>query len=423
MANSLKFGNGKWATNTNTVLAYNDENENFKPLPFTFSRASNATVVNQNGLIETVASGEPRIDFQGNTKGALKLEPSRTNLVTYSEDFFTGTWSGTRVSEGSTIVSPDGNNSAHKLVPNTDNNTHYRNFTISSASAGSYSGSAFFKKGEHNVGVVRIDVDTSSNRYAVAINLENGNFISSDSVGTPTGTSYKIEDYGNGWYKLSVSITHTSGNVILNVSVAPSSFSWSSALPLYAGDATSGAYSWGAQLEAGSYATSLINTSGSAVTRVADVCSQTVPDGVIGQIEGTFYTEFSRLGLGSANYALVSVTDGTSNNRLRIISTSAFGLRFIFQLNGNAIQYDIYTTSSFVDSYTQLLKVAVAYKSGDIAVYINGELFNASSNTLTFSASLNTYQLENGSTSNIVRDAKLYNTRLSNAELQALTTI
>ena len=93
MANTLKLGAGKWATGKDTVLSFNDENGNFKPLPFSFSRASSATVVNQSGLIETVGSGEPRIDFLGNTKGALKLEPQRTNYLPYSNKFTS--WSST----------------------------------------------------------------------------------------------------------------------------------------------------------------------------------------------------------------------------------------------------------------------------------------------------------------------------------------
>ena len=72
MANTLKFGNGQWATGNGTALAYNDENANFKPLPFDFTRASSGTVVNQSGLIETVGSGIPRIDFQDNTKGTAR---------------------------------------------------------------------------------------------------------------------------------------------------------------------------------------------------------------------------------------------------------------------------------------------------------------------------------------------------------------
>ena len=54
MAHKLKFGNGKWATKKGSTLAYNDENNNFKPLPFTTTRDSGATRVNKEGLIEVV---------------------------------------------------------------------------------------------------------------------------------------------------------------------------------------------------------------------------------------------------------------------------------------------------------------------------------------------------------------------------------
>ena len=52
MANTIKFGNGQWATKEDSILAYNDENANFKPLPFVTSRASTATTVNKSGLLE-----------------------------------------------------------------------------------------------------------------------------------------------------------------------------------------------------------------------------------------------------------------------------------------------------------------------------------------------------------------------------------
>ena len=87
MANTLKFGNGEWYGKKDTILAYNDETSNYKPLPFNFSRASSATVVNKDGLIETVGSGEPRIDYKDDSKGALLLEPQRTNLITIFRRF------------------------------------------------------------------------------------------------------------------------------------------------------------------------------------------------------------------------------------------------------------------------------------------------------------------------------------------------
>lgn len=84
MSNSLNLGSGNWATKDNSLLGYNSENGNFKPLPFDFSRGSIATVVNKQGLIETVQANNARVDYLDNAKGALLLEPSRTNLVPYS---------------------------------------------------------------------------------------------------------------------------------------------------------------------------------------------------------------------------------------------------------------------------------------------------------------------------------------------------
>ena len=92
MANTLKFGNGEWYGKKDTILAYNDLNSNYKPLPFNFSRASKATVINKDGLIEEVGSGQPRVDYLNNTKGAMLLEPSRTNLITQSEAFTSSYW-------------------------------------------------------------------------------------------------------------------------------------------------------------------------------------------------------------------------------------------------------------------------------------------------------------------------------------------
>ena len=92
MANTIKFGNGQWATKKDSILAFNDENANFKPLPFTATRASTATVVNKAGLLETVGTGIPRVDYLSNTSGAYLLEPSSTNLITQSEAFGNSYW-------------------------------------------------------------------------------------------------------------------------------------------------------------------------------------------------------------------------------------------------------------------------------------------------------------------------------------------
>ena len=124
MANTFKFGNGEWAVGKETALAYNDENSNFKPLSFTFDRGSIGTVVNKQGLIETVGIDEPRIDFLNNTKGHLLLEPSRRNIADYSEDGTEWDTIQTTVSLDSSINKPDGIAGAYKVTDNTTNAQH-----------------------------------------------------------------------------------------------------------------------------------------------------------------------------------------------------------------------------------------------------------------------------------------------------------
>ena len=77
MAQTLKFGNKTWATKVGSTLAYNDENDNYKPLPFAFTRSTSATRVNKQGLIEVVTNDRPRIDYTDTSDGVLRSEERR----------------------------------------------------------------------------------------------------------------------------------------------------------------------------------------------------------------------------------------------------------------------------------------------------------------------------------------------------------
>ena len=408
MANTFKFGNGNWATKEGSALAYNDENNNFKPLPFDFTRASSATRVNKDGLIEFVGSNEPRIDFLNDSKGALLLEPSRTNIVDNSTNFFLNSWSGTRVTQGSKIVSPDGNDEAHKLVATSDNNTHYREYTLSSASAGSYTGSCFFKKGEYNVACIRMSVDTYANRYAIYIDLNDGTFLRDSTVGSPTGTSYKIENYGNGWYRLSVTIIHTSGVIRMSLSNAPSNYTNSSGLPLFLGNNSDGGYSWGAQLEVGSYATSYIPTQGSSVTRVVDSSLQGgfQDKNIFGSTQGTVVLEF-KWDIGGYVFDL----NDNSNVRLRIFdSGSDWKIR-----DFGAARW---VNTGFYKSNNVKTKIAFKWNGTQFTSFQDG-VKSSSTDNFTSSMAINsiTYNKLNN-TSNM----QFYNTALTDAELIKLTS-
>ena len=113
-----------WATKKGSTLAYNSENNNYKPLPFNFERDSIATRVNKEGLIEVVGRDIPRIDYTDSTEGSLLLEPQSTNLLTYSEDFSQSIWvknstgTGTNPTLDFGYTSPDGSLNATKIIFN-----------------------------------------------------------------------------------------------------------------------------------------------------------------------------------------------------------------------------------------------------------------------------------------------------------------
>ena len=412
MSNTLKLGNGKWATGKDTLLSFSDTNNNYKPLPFSFSRASSATVVNKDGLIETVGSGEARIDFKDNTKGALLLEPSRTNIITYSSDFPRTYWTKSGASVVSGFVSPKGDLSAFKLVENSSNSSHSLQSPFVSGASGADTFSIFAKSdGRFNFSIVE-DAYTGIN---VIVNLQDGTI-------TTTGQQANIISLKNGWYRIDVTRADNSNPSRWLISLLDSSNNAS-----YQGDGTSGVYIYGAQLEVGSYATSYIPTSGQAngVTRVADVCNNGGNEQVINSTEGVFYFEGSALADDGTNRFL-SLNDGTTNNYIyfRYVSTSN---QYLFRTQVGGVTVN--TLSGFLSDTTQNHKFAFKFKSGDYAMWVDGvEISIDTSSTIFPSNTLSNLQYsfptdEGGGFQSNTRDLRVYNTALTDAELQALTTI
>ena len=265
-----------------------------------------------------------------------------------------------------------------------------------------------------------MSVDSYANRIGVYINLDNGTHLQTSTVGSPTGTSYKIEDYGSGWYRLSVTITHTSGEVRMSLSNASSDYTNSNGLPVFLGNSSDGGYAWGGQVEQGSYATSYIPSSGGVVTRNQDSCSQTVPSGVIGQTEGTLYAELGNIPTNAIDDVFIELSDGTSNNRILFYSDSDGHIRNQIKANGSISSL----INTNIDASSNM-KIAITYKSNEAKVFINGVQYGGTDTSVVV-PSVSKFNLENytgtRSQSSSLRDVKLYNTALSDAELQALTT-
>jgi len=399
MANTLKFGNGLWATKEGSTLAYNDENDNYKPLPFDFTRASNATVVNKAGLIETVGNGIPRIDFLDSEDGALLLEPQRSNLLPYSEDFSQTDWAKQTSGTASTpiitsnyAISPDGTLNADRVVFNLNGGTTSSDLSQIADSVISSIGDV--------TNSIWIKSNTSSNYDMSFINA----FGSTISIAVTTE-----------WKRFILTSTTIATTAVFKLRLR--------------GNESTSDYAdvsvWGAQLEAGSYATSYIPTSGSAVTRLAETCNNGANEQVINSTEGVLYVEtkgFTDL-LTQSNYIQLSKNgESLATNSLVIQHRNNGYLRIYVNGFDNA---DIHFNVNL--DFTQNHKIAVLYKLNGYKLFIDGvsqSLFGTPTQTVFSGLDNLSFDLRGAQSWNgLIKDVKLYNTALTDEELAELTTI
>ena len=412
MSNTLKFGNGEWYGKEGTILAYNDENNNYKPLLFDFDRASSATRVNKDGLIETVGTDQPRVDYKDDSKGALLLEPSRTNLVTYSEDFSNAYWttlaSGENIVSNS-VISPNGTLNADTLEGDGTSESVYVRNDVTLSTSVDYTFSIFAKKGTNDFLAISAEGYSGATNTLVIFDLNNG---------IVTSGTANIEDYGNGWFRCSYTIS-ISTDGIGRFLIYNSYSDITRAFPTSSYANGQNIYIYGAQLEQGSYATSYIPTQGSVVTRVADVCNQTVPDGVINSSEGVWYYEFSTV---DEILKITSITDGTALNYIILYSLNLGKMRAVVGVGG-VVQFNY----EAIVTTTNTNKFAISWNNGSYSYYVNGvnvhndtgSSFSPNTlNKISFTNEAGIYPFEGN-----VKDVRIYNTALTDQELINLTKI
>jgi len=380
---------------------------------FAVSRNTTATRVNSSGLIESVASGVPRIDWLGQSCPGLLVEASGTNLGVQSEEFDNASWSKTdiTVTTGSTsaFTAPDGTTNAD-LFTSTASAVSFLAQTITIAS-GAATFSVFAKAGNH--GIFRIG-NVSSAARAAWFDLNAGAVI-----GTVNGGTASIQNYGSGWYRCiftASSVVSGGSTFIIAISDAANGTASVSGATMYA---------WGAQLEVGSVATTYIPTTTGSASRNADVISASgaLVSGLIGQTEGTIYAEVDIRNMAKETYTL-EVDDGVNANRIIIRSLTSNQMRGSIVATTSSGTIGI-SSATFTSG---IVKIAFAYKSGDFALSVNGAAALTASGTFTFGASLNRITLGSvgggGSQLNDrIRAAAIYTTRLSNEQLESITRL
>ena len=350
----------------------------------------------------------PRIEYDadGNRLGLL-IEEARTNLFAYSQTFTTG-WSINEVIvQSNSNVSPDGTLTATKLIP-TDAVSGFRGIYTNLLATGPTTISVFAKAAGYTAIAIGSD---NNNSNVVYFNLLNG-------TGTGGGGNYsnlQSQYVGDGWWRCSVVVADAAPNYpSIGVAVNGSSAS-------DAGNGVDGVLLWGAQLEVGAFPTSYIPTSGSTATRAADVATMPVSEFGYNDDEGTVVVEANTFG-GGANRYIVQFDDTTNINR-NLIYIKYDNSRNWLTIAGNVQQQQ--TTSGSVTNNIQFNAIG-AYKKDDFAFVVDGGsvVIDTAGSTpsgisiFRIGANSTSGELLNGH----IKSIKYYPRRLTNAQLQDLTT-
>jgi hypothetical protein len=385
-----------------------------------YTATTTQPITNYIPVLLTAASGVARLDSNPTTDEPpeLLIEEQRTNLLTYSADFSNAAWSKTRSSiTANTIVAPDGTLTGDKLVEDTTaSNTHYTAEAFSYTSGTAYSYSVYAKAAERiRVAILAFSVNSVFTSSTAVFNLSTG-LITRQDAGF---TSASITNVGNGWYRCSITITAAataSGQIGILLADTDTNVT-------YTGNGYAGVYIWGAQLEAGAFATSYIATTSATVTRNTDAASMTGSNFTswYNQAEGTLYVE-AAAGSFTTSPVYAMLHDGTSNNYIVLQNNTSGSGRSAGAVNGVSWTNAITANTASVNvsgRYASVYKVsdqAICLNNGTVATSTNGIL------PVVNQLKIGDWRTTGNSINGRIKKLAYYPLRLTNAQLQALTS-
>jgi hypothetical protein len=340
----------------------------------------------------------PRLDYSNGTCPSLLVEPQRTNVVLNSENFSNASWSNQEITiVSNSDVAPNGTTSADKLIPTAVSSAHQ--LTTGNIISSSQCSFGVYAKSAGYTTITILDQAIASN--GASFNLSNG---TATTIGTATAT---ITDVGNGWYRCSVVATTTGMRIYVPNSASN-----------FVGDGTSGVLLWGAQLEAGSYATSYIPTTSASVTRNADVISKTGISSLIGQTEGTLFVDLEDFI--ELDIPCLTIDNGTNDNRIVLYREFGTGYLGLFLAASGTIVTALSTTSASDG------KIAIAYTGTTFVMYRNGVQIVSTTSAIPSSMSavrFNGRATNDFYTTRKIKSFALWKTRLTNTQLATLTSL
>ena len=376
-----------------------DTIHNVKPssTPFgdmTLVKNGTCTRVNENGLVETVASDLPRIDYSKG-EGAILCETSSVNQMRYSEDFSNALWTKAAVAlTSSTGTNPKGASQTLYTITRQTAAGDGLHAPLASSATGNGVGMSLW--------IRRVSGPGSTGEVWLGREPRTGSIYGE-------GNLYTI---GSEWQRIEYKSTGYTGTSRMYINPTyPDNFQI-----------------WGAQTELSGggqpgKVSSYIPTTATAVTRNRDNYSLGGDSTLIGQTEGVFYFEGASLTEWSTGRAM-ALSDGGAANRVVLFFdySQANSIRALVR-DGNNNQ-TLFTDYLF--GQTNFNKIAVKYKSGDIALWVNGTEEATSTNSLSFTSPLTELAFDQGNGSvhmdGFIKQVAVFKEALSDAELAALTS-
>jgi hypothetical protein len=394
----------------------------------TFTRATTATFFNSSGVLSTAASGEARFDYNPSTLAAqgLLIEEQRTNLCLQSADFGT-TWTALNATVSTnTSVAPDGTTSADTITPAASSAAHLVSQSVTVSASVGYVASVFVKS--DGAPFVQVVYDNGASVGAfMNVNLSTGAITrGAEAAGGATNVVGTVSNVGNGFYRIAVGATHTGTTGRVLISPLPAGQSTAGLNPTTTTAATDKIIVWGAQLEAGAFATSYIPTTTTALTRNADAASMTGTNfsSWYNQSSGSMFVEFSLSQPASGgNQFLVRASDNSYNNAV-VDNVTSTGFVQLITASGGV--FDGNASAAVAVSANTNTKFCGAYATNDLAACKDGGAV-ATDSSATIPTGLTRFDIGsdhaglNRVKAGYIRRIAYYPVRLPNSTLQALT--
>jgi hypothetical protein len=382
----------------------------------TFTRASTATYFNSAGVLTSAATNAPRFDYNPSTLAArgLLIEEARTNSIrnntmvgAANPSTLPTNWGGNSIGLTRTVVGTGVQNGIAYIdvrysgttVGQFGGITFEPNNVIAASASQSWTGSAY----------ISLVAGTLTNiaELGIALYYFDSSAVFLSVTAPPAAVTSTLTRYfSTGTTPASTAFIQP--GIYFNTTAASGQavdFTIRIGLP---------------QLELGAFATSVIPTTTTALTRAADVASVNTLSPWFNSVAGTLFAEIQSASSVTGNRSIASINDGTTDNRIQMRHDGA-----TTNINFIALSGSVNYAQSLTFASGAINKTALGYETNNVNSAANG-VAGTTDTSETLPTGMTKLELGNvvgvALYNGYLRRISYWPRRLANAELQSITS-